>query len=70
MLRGLHDTRVPMVFALLGYWLIGLGSGYWLAFHAGLRGVGIWWGFALGLGVVAALMLARWRLRDRLGLVP
>ena len=27
MLRGLHDTRVPMIFALLGYWLFGLGGG-------------------------------------------
>ena len=68
MLRGLHDTRVPMLFALLGYWGIGLGFGTWLAFQRGWGGVGIWAGLALGLAVVSVLMLIRWSLRDRLGL--
>ena len=68
MLRGLHDTRVPMIFAFVGYWVIGLGSGVWLAFVAGWQGAGIWIGFALGLGIVAALMIGRWSLRERLGL--
>jgi MATE family multidrug resistance protein len=68
MLRGLHDTRVPMLFALLGYWVIGIGVGYWLAFHGGWQGVGIWTGLAVGLAVVAVLMIARWLLRERLGL--
>ena len=70
MLRGLQDTRVPMLFAAFGYWVAGLGSGYVLAFHAGLQGLGIWIGFALGLGVVSILMLWRWLLRERIGLVP
>ncbi|QNP45050.1 MATE family efflux transporter [Sphingomonas sediminicola] len=70
MLRGLHDTRVPMVFALFGYWAIGLGVGVGLAFVMEWRGVGIWTGLAAGLGVVAVLMLWRWSRRDRLGLLP
>lgn len=70
MLRGLHDTFVPMIFALIGYWVIGIGVGAWLAFRAGWGGVGIWTGLATGLGIVAVLMLARWLLRARLGLVP
>jgi len=68
MLRGLQDTRVPMLFAAFGYWIVGLTSGYLLAFTWGLGGVGIWIGFALGLGVVAALMIGRWSLRERIGL--
>jgi len=68
MLRGLHDTRVPMIFALLGYWAIGLGVGIALAFVWEWRGVGIWIGLAAGLGVVAGLMLWRWSLRHSLGL--
>lgn len=68
MLRGLHDTTVPMLFALLGYWAIGIGVGVWLAFARGWNGVGIWTGLATGLGIVAALMLARWLLRERIGL--
>ena len=70
MLRGLHDTRVPMIFALFGYWAIGLGVGIALAFAMNWRGIGIWWGLAAGLGVVAVLMLWRWSRRDRLGLLP
>jgi MATE family multidrug resistance protein len=70
MLRGLHDTRVPMIYALFGYWAIGLGVGVALAFALDWRGIGIWFGLAAGLGVVAALMLWRWSRRDRLGLLP
>jgi len=68
MLRGLHDTRWPLLFALVGYWVVGLGIGSWLAFAADWKGVGIWVGLASGLAVVAALMLARWIMRERLRL--
>ena len=68
MLRGLHDTRWPLIFALVGYWGVGLGIGAWLAFAADWQGVGIWVGLAAGLAAVAALMLARWVMRDRLAL--
>ena len=68
MLRGLHDTRWPLVFALVGYWVVGLGIGWWLAFAEDWKGVGIWVGLASGLAAVAALMLARWMMRDRPGL--
>jgi MATE family multidrug resistance protein len=68
MLRGLHDTRWPLIFALVGYWGIGLGIGAWLAFGADWKGLGIWVGLASGLAAVAVLMLARWLLRDRIGL--
>ncbi len=68
MLRGLGDTRVPMVYAAVGYWGIGIGIGAWLAFARSWGGVGIWTGLATGLSVVAALMMARWMRRERLGL--
>src|SRR5207253_2563580 len=68
MLRGLHDTRWPLLFALVGYWIVGLGIGAWLAFARDWQGVGIWVGLASGLAAVAALMMARWILRDRIGL--
>jgi len=70
MLRGLHDTRVPMLFTFIGYWAIGIGIGVWLAFRRGWDGVGIWTGLALGLAIVAVLMLWRWTRRDGLRLVP
>lgn len=68
MLRGLHDTRWPLVFALVGYWVVGLGIGTWLAFGADWKGVGIWIGLAAGLAAVAVLMLWRWIRREALGL--
>lgn len=69
MLRGLHDTRVPMIYAGIGYWCIGLLPGVVLAFWLGLAGIGLWIGLATGLTVVALLLLGRWLRRERLGLV-
>lgn len=69
LLRGLGDTRVPMLFAGLGYWAIGLPLSIALGFFTPLAGIGIWIGLAIALAIVAVLMLGRWRARDRLGLV-
>ncbi len=68
MLRGLHDTRMPMVFAGFGYWLIGMPLGIWLAFWQGWRGSGIWVGLTTGLAVVSLLLIVRWLRRGDLGL--
>ncbi|PKQ09911.1 MAG: MATE family efflux transporter [Alphaproteobacteria bacterium HGW-Alphaproteobacteria-12] len=68
MLRGLQDTRVPMLYAGVGYWLVGLSLGVVLAFPLGLSGVGIWFGLAIGLATVSVLMLYRWLRRARLRL--
>jgi len=70
MLRGLHDTRVPMIYALIGYWVVGIGTGLWLGFGAKWQGQGIWVGLATGLGFVAVLMIRRWARRGALGLLP
>lgn len=69
-LRGLQDTRVPMIFAGIGYWVIGIGIGTLLAFPIGMGGVGIWIGLAVGLCVVAIMLVWRWMRRDRLAPVP
>lgn len=68
-LRGLKDATIPMVIAAIGYWVIGLPVGAWLAFYGGMGGAGIWVGLAVGLGSVAVMMLLRWSWRDRLGLL-
>jgi MATE family multidrug resistance protein len=58
-LRGLNDTRVPLLFAALSFWLIGF-SGCWLfGFTLALGARGIWIGFTLGLVVYATLLIAR-----------
>lgn len=69
-LRGLQDTRVPMLIALFGYWVPGFGTAVGLGFFTPLAGLGVWIGLMVGLVVVALLMLQRWSRRDRLGLLP
>jgi MATE family multidrug resistance protein len=66
MLRGLHDTKVPMYLALIGYWGVGLPLGALLAFRFGFAGNGIWIGLSTGLAVVAVFLLIRWLRRDRI----
>ena len=68
-LRGLGDTRLPMIFAGIGYWGIGLPLSAALGFLTPLAGRGIWIGLAIGLTVVSVMMLWRWRARERLGLL-
>lgn len=69
-LRGLQDTRVPMYIAAFGYWVAGFGTAIALGFRTPLQGVGIWIGLAVGLLVVSTMLIVRWRMRDRLGLLP
>ena len=67
MLRGLHDSRWPLVIALIGYWGIGAPLGIALGFATPLRGVGVWIGLAAGLAAVSVLLGARWLGRARQG---
>jgi MATE family multidrug resistance protein len=65
LLRGLKDTRIPMIIALISYWPFGLSAAYGLGFGLGLGGAGIWAGLAIGLGVAAVLLNLRFVNRDR-----
>ncbi|HWI87433.1 MAG TPA: MATE family efflux transporter, partial [Sphingomonas sp.] len=65
-LRGLQDTRTPMLIAILSYWGVGLGSGALLASTLKIGAIGIWIGIALGLSTIAGLLVARWAYRSRL----
>jgi MATE family multidrug resistance protein len=67
MLRGVHDARAPMWIALFGYWGVGLPLGAALAFGTPLRGTGLWIGLASGLALVSALLVLRWRRKERSG---
>ena len=64
-LRGVGDTRVPMILNLIGFWLVGLPISAFLGFAAGVGPRGIWWGLAIGIGVVAVLLT--FRIRRRFG---
>ncbi|WP_413717198.1 MATE family efflux transporter [Silicimonas sp. MF1-12-2] len=62
MLRGVQDTRVPMLMAIVSYWLIGLPVSYAMGFTAGWGGVGIWLGLSIGLAAACVGMQTRfWR---------
>ena len=58
-LRGLNDTRVPMWFAAVSFWLIGFTCVYGLAFPGRLGAVGIWIGFSIAIATFAALLIYR-----------
>ncbi|MGH6614172.1 MATE family efflux transporter [Sphingomonas sp.] len=69
-LRGVQDTRIPMLIAAFGYWVIGFGTAILLGFTFHLQGVGIWLGLGAGLLAVSVMLLWRWSARGRLGLLP
>src|SRR6195952_3101788 len=64
-LRGLGDTRVPLLFAAISYWLIGFSCAYALAFWAKFGAVGVWVGLSCGTAVHATLLVLRFRLLAR-----
>jgi MATE family multidrug resistance protein len=70
-LRGLGDTRSPMIINLLGFWGVGIPAGLLLGFKAGMGAQGLWWGLVVGLASVAVILLVRvrYRIRARLGRV-
>ena len=66
LLRGIRDTRVPMVAATVSYWIIGIPCSYVLAFPLGFGGIGLWAGLVIGLVFAAASLMARfWMLAPR-----
>jgi len=69
-LRGLNDTRVPMLFAAVSFWLIGFTGAYGLAFWAGLDTVGIWIGFSFSVVTYATLLIWRFHRLTLRGYLP
>jgi len=64
-LRGLGDTRTPMLWNLAGHWFVGLPVGYLLCFVRGWGVIGLWIGLSTGLTVVGVLLVATWWYRVR-----
>ncbi len=63
LLAGVQDTKVPMIYAAISYWLIGMPASYILAFPLGFGAVGLWLGLVIGLACAAASLMARFWLR-------
>jgi MATE family multidrug resistance protein len=66
-LRGMGDTRAPLIAMLAGYWLIGVPVSVLLGYHSGMGPQGLWWGFVAGLAAVAVFLLVRVRVMFRRG---
>jgi MATE family multidrug resistance protein len=64
-LRGIGDTRTPMMWNLAGHWFGGLPIGYYLCFSVGLGVVGLWVGLSVGLTTVGVVLVGVWRRRAR-----
>lgn len=59
LLRGVQDTRVPMLIAAFSYWGVGLPTSYLLGIHLGWNGEGVWAGLVVGLSIAAILLMLR-----------
>ena len=59
LLRGVKDTRAPMIIAAVSYWIVGVPCGYLLGFKLGWGGEGVWLGLVVGLSTAAVLLLRR-----------
>lgn len=64
-LRGLKDTRIPMIITLIAYWLIGIGSSILLAFRFNLGGQGLWFGLVFGLAAAGIALGLRFNSLSR-----
>jgi multidrug resistance protein, MATE family len=60
-LRGLQDVKLPSLFILVSYWIVGLPLGYLLTFQLQIGPTGIWWGLFIGLSLTAIAMFFRLR---------
>ena len=60
-LRGLHDTRVPMIINIVGFWLLGIPTSVYLGFRTSAGPRGLWWGLVFGLAIVSLVLAARAR---------
>ncbi len=66
-LRGIKETRVPMLITVTAYWLIGLPLAAWLAFRTPAGPFGVWLGFIAALALAAVGLLTRFLRRTRGG---
>ena len=61
-LRGMNDTRMPLLFAAISYWLIGFTTACLLGFRSELGAFGVWIGLSVGTAIYATLLILRFRL--------
>ncbi len=65
-LRGLNDTKRPAIYGIIGFWVIGVGSAWLMAFQFGGGPVYLWVGLAAGLFATSAILCVRWYQKTKL----
>jgi MATE family multidrug resistance protein len=69
-LRGLNDTRIPLLIAAFSFWIVGFLASYGFGFTLGIGAIGVWIGLSIGTGVYAILLLWRFHALTRAGYMP
>jgi len=64
-LRGLGETRAPMVLNLIGHWLVGLPIGYVLCFNRDWGVAGLWAGLSTGIILIGSALVYVWHVKSR-----
>ena len=59
-LRGIGETRMPMIVNVIGHWVFGLPVGYALCFHFAWGVAGLWVGLSIGLVLSAVVLVGVW----------
>ncbi|HUI53653.1 MAG TPA: MATE family efflux transporter [Bryobacteraceae bacterium] len=68
-LRGLGDTRTPMLAHLVGYWVVGLPVAYVLCFPLRWNAPGIWVGLCAALILIGSTLVMVWRRAIRIAAI-
>ena len=64
-LRGLTDMKIPTLITMTAYWLMGLPSGYFMAFKLGMGIHGVWYGLLISLTLSAIFMMMRFNSKSK-----
>ncbi|OFZ79089.1 MAG: hypothetical protein A2583_09570 [Bdellovibrionales bacterium RIFOXYD1_FULL_53_11] len=64
-LRGIAETRKPMIANLVCYWFLGLPLGWWLCFRNNSGIAGLWAGLAIAIAAISIWLLAVWIFSSR-----
>lgn len=64
-LQGIQDTKIPMLCSIPAFWIVGLPLGYWLGFHSGWGGAGLWFGQSIGVAILGIVFTVRFHCLTR-----
>jgi MATE family multidrug resistance protein len=62
-MRGLHETKIPMILGLISYWVIGLPIGCYFTYYRNFEARGLWMGLAIGLSSMCVLLILLYKMK-------